>query len=280
MYKKTFSGKNIIITGGSSGVGAGLAEILYETGANIALIARDREKLARVCKNIIASGGGHRNGLAAYSCDVTDYAATVDTIDRIAEETGAPDYLFNSAGILSSDYFENLQVENFHAVMETNFFGSLHAIKAAIPYFKKKKAGHIVNISSLSGMFGVFGYSSYCASKFALVGLSESLRSELKPQGIKIHLVLPPEINTPMIDGIRDTRPIENEKLTHSAGVLSQQETVSAIIAGVARGRFIIVPGKKARMMALTNRLMPGTTRYFVDMIIRKNYRGPNEVIK
>jgi 3-dehydrosphinganine reductase len=276
-----FSGKNVIITGGSSGIGEGLAKRLYKTGANIALVARDEKKLARAKEEILSAGDSNTGKMSVlpkvmtFSCDVTDYANVELVMKRIADEFGTPDFLFNFAGILSSNYFENLPVEDFRSQMETNFFGTLHMIKAALPYMKGRKGARIINMSSMSGIMGVFGYSSYCASKFAVVGLTVSLRLELKPQGIEMHLILPPEIDTPMLDGIRETRPAENIKYTHSAGVLNVDEALDAIISGIERGKYAIIPGRKAEMMATANRLLPGVSRIFCDSIIKSCYTGP-----
>jgi 3-dehydrosphinganine reductase len=276
-----FSNENIIITGGSSGIGEGLAKRLFKFGANVALVARDEKKLARVRDEMLASGAsntGRKSAMpkvAIFSCDVADYDKTQQTMKRINDEFGSPDFLFNLAGILSSNYFENLPVEDFRSQMETNFFGTLHMIKAALPYMKGRKGARIINMSSVSGIMGVFGYSSYCSSKFAVVGLTDSLRLELKPQGIEMHLILPPEIDTPMVDGIRETRPMENVKYTHSAGVLTVEETVDAIVSGILRGRYAIIPGKKAEMMVSANRFLPGVFRFFADNIIKSCYKGP-----
>ncbi len=267
-----FAGKNAIITGGSSGIGAELARRLRGRGANLALIARDPAKLEKMRRELLAARGGGEIGI--FPCDVTDYKAAASVIGRIADSFGPPDFLFNFAGILSSGYFEELPVEDFRRVMETNFFGLL-TTKAALPYFKSKRGGHIVNMSSVSGLMGVFGYSSYCASKFAVTGLTESLRTELKPQGIKVHLVMPTEIDTPMMEGVKDARPPENVKLARTAGVLSAGEAADSIVDGVSKGRFIIIPGAKPQLLVLAMKLLPSISRMSVDSIVKANYRGP-----
>ncbi len=272
-----YSGKNAIITGGSSGIGAELAKRLHGLGANVALVARDAAKLEKVRAGLHAGRGGK---VGIFPCDVTDYAAAEAVIQRIVETFGPPDFLFNFAGILSSGYFEELPVEDFRRVMETNFFGLLNTTKAALPYFKAKRGGHIVNMSSVSGLMGVFGYSSYCASKFAVTGLTESLRTELKPQGITMHLVMPTEIDTPMMEGVKDVRPPENVKLAHTAGVLSAAEAVDAIVDGVSKGRFIIIPGAKPQLLVLAMKLMPSLSRFFIDSMVKANYSGPSSRTK
>ncbi len=176
-----FQGKNIIITGGSSGIGKGRALRLAHEGANLALVARDPEKLSLTRDEILSRSTDPGSRVETFSCDVADAGNVERTMNDIAEKIGPPDWLINSAGILNSDYFENQPLAEFRETMNTNFFGTLHFIKAALPLFKKSGTGNIINISSVSGVIGGFGHASYCASKFAVVGLTETLRSELKP---------------------------------------------------------------------------------------------------
>ena len=270
-----FRGKNIIITGGSSGIGRGLALRLAEEGANLALVARDPEKLSRTREEVLSGSSDPGSRVEIFSCDVTDAEKVEQTMNNIAVELGSPDYLFNSAGILIADYFENLPRNNFQEMMNTNFFGTLYFIKAVLPYFKEKGGGHIVNISSISGVIGVFGYTSYCASKFAVVGLTEALRAELKPQGISIHLVLPPEVDTPMLTKVNQGRPIENRMLTRTMPTLSVEQVVDAILKGVAKGRYLIIPGGQARILSRLSQIFPSLTRRVLDYTVQKNYQGP-----
>ncbi len=270
-----FKGKNIIITGGSSGIGRGLALGLAGEGANLALVARDPEKLSRTREEVLSCSSDPGSRVEIFSCDVTDAEKVEQTMNNIAVELGSPDYLFNSAGILIADYFENLPRNNFREMMNTNFFGTLYFIKAVLPYFKEKGGGHIVNISSISGVIGVFGYTSYCASKFAVVGLTEALRAELKPQGISIHLVLPPEVDTPMLTKVNQGRPIENKMLTRMMSVLPVEQVVDAILKGVAKGLYLIIPGRRARILSRLSQLFPSLARRVHDYTVQKNYQGP-----
>jgi 3-dehydrosphinganine reductase len=196
-------------------------------------------------------------------------------VNDITEKMGPPDWLINSAGILAGDYFENLPLAEFRETMNINFFGTLHFIKAALPLFKKNGTGRIINISSVSGVMGVFGYASYCASKYAVVGLTETLRGELKPQGISIHLVLPPEVKTPMLDKVNKKRPIENKKVAGTMPALTVDQVVNAILKGVAKGRYIIIPGIQTSTMVRSSQIIPPLARWIVDYRVKKYYQGP-----
>ena len=166
-----FKGKNIVITGGSSGLGLAIARKLAVRGAIVTLIARNKEKLEMAKTELMRVGGP----VYIFSSDVSRIESITETFKKIEAEVGPPDILINSAGILREGYFDKLPLETFREVMETNYFGVLNSIKAALPFIIKRK-GRIVNISSVAGLMGVFGYTTYCSSKFAIVGLTESLR--------------------------------------------------------------------------------------------------------
>jgi len=269
-----FDSKVIIITGGSSGIGKELAGRLIKRGAGIALIARDEAKLRSVKDELTAvSPGGRR--IESFSCDVSDAATVENTFRKIADDLGPPDILINSAGVLRESYFEKQSLETFREIMDINYFGTLHCIKAVLPYFKKKGGGRIVNICSMGGLMGTFGYAAYCSSKFAVTGLTESLRVELKPQNIKFHLVCPPEFESPMVDDINTYRTPENRHMVHTIPVLTVDEVADAIMSGLEKDKYIIIPGRVSKMVEKLNRLLPGLGRIVVDSRLKKVYRGP-----
>jgi 3-dehydrosphinganine reductase len=271
-----FDGKIIIITGGSSGVGKELARRLVKQGASLALIARDRDKLNSV-KDELLKGCSSEQKIESFSCDVSDAAAVENTLKMIADGLGPPEILINSAGILRESYFEKQSLETFREIMDINYFGTLHCIKAVLPYLKKKGGGKIVNICSLGGLMGTFGYSAYCSSKFAMAGLTESLRVELKPQNIVFHLVCPPEFDSPMVDDINTCRTPENRHMVHTIPVLGVDAVADAIMSGLENNKYLIIPGRVSRMVEKLNRLLPGLGRMVVDGRLEKVYRGPDK---
>jgi 3-dehydrosphinganine reductase len=271
-----FRGKTAIITGGSSGIGRELARRLAAAGSSLALVARDMDKLGAARDELtagIAPAAGQR--VEVFSCEVSDAARVAETVERIVAALGPPDFLFNSAGVLSGGYFEELPLEDFRRLMEVNFFGTLNFTRAALPHLKKRPGARIVNIGSVAGAMGVFGYTSYCASKYAVAGLTESLRMELKPQGIRVHLVMPPETETPMLERIQGVRTFENRKIAELMPPLSAEATVNAVLRGMERGRFLIIPGLRAGLMIRLGRIMPGISAWITDSVVKRNYRGP-----
>ncbi len=269
-----FAGRNIIITGGSSGLGKLLAHRMAREGANLVLIARDPLKLNAVQDEILGIMNADQR-IMAISCDVTDYRSVEITFQTIAETIGRPQMLINSAGVITEGYFEQMPVEKFREVMDINYFGTLHCIKAALPYFKQQGGGTVVNMCSMAGRFGAFGYSVYCSSKFAVHGLTDALRAELKPQNIWFHLVCPPEFASPMVEELNKYRTPENLKVAHILPVLDADTVADAVIKGINQGRYLIIPGRMTRFLDLANRVLPFTSRLIMDLQTKLNYRGP-----
>jgi 3-dehydrosphinganine reductase len=269
-----FKGTVIVITGGSSGLGKALAQRLIKRGANLMLIARDKSKLARVKDELSAIGtSGQR--IEIFPCDVSDYTTTEKTLNTIVDTFGLPDILINCAGILREGYFEKLPLSIFRETMDINYFGVLNCTKAMIPFFRRKGRGRIVNISSLGGKIGSFGYTAYCSSKFAIVGLTDTLRAELKPLNIKLHLVCPGEFESPMVDELNTYRTTENRVVTQTVPVLSLDVVADETIRGIQKDRYLIIPGFIARFLEMTSRWFPSINRAVIDYQISRVYKGP-----
>ena len=252
----SFEGKRIFITGGSSGIGLAIARRLASLGADLLLLARDTVKLEEA-RAAVDGGRGGGGRTAALKLDVSDNAMTQEVIDRAVREFGPPDILINRAGIGSADYFENISYDEFDRVMKINLYGTRNAIAAALPYLKKTK-GSIVIISSMAGFLGMFGYTAYATSKFALVGFSECLRSEVKRHGIRVQLACPPETDTPFLVEESKTIPPEARAVKDMVGLLKPDYVARFIVRGMARGRYLIMPGFNARFLYLLNRFVPG----------------------
>lgn len=267
-----FYGKHVVITGGSSGLGLAVAKMMIRQGARLSIIARNVEKLESAKKEILIK---HIDGIVnIYSADVSRIDILHDVFRKMSETSGAPDVLFNSAGILREGYFETIPDGTFREVMETNFFGILNSIRAALPYIKKQK-GRIINISSVAGMLGVFGYTPYCSSKFAINGLTEALRFELKPVGVRIHLVCPPEFDSPMVDALNKTRTPENKAHVQTIPPYDIDTIVRDIFRGLKKDRYLIIPGLQTRLTVWGNRHFPSISRFVSDRIISSMYIGP-----
>ncbi|MFO8057045.1 MAG: SDR family NAD(P)-dependent oxidoreductase [bacterium] len=263
--------RHVIISGGSSGIGLALAARLRREGARLSLLARDPEKLERAGARVDAGG----SEVKTYPCDVSDEQSVRETLELLTSRQGDPDWLLNCAGVLAGDYFEKFSAEDFRRLMDINFFGTLHLTMVALPGLKRRK-GRIINVSSMAGVTGIFGYTSYCASKHAVAGFTEALRSELAPQGVKVHLVLPPEAETPMLEEVRKSRPPETRAVAETIPALAADAVASSILANVRQGRYLIVPGGRTRLLFFLGRVFPGLERKMQDVLVRKNYQGPD----
>jgi len=260
--------RRIVITGGSSGLGLALAEKLAARGDAIALVARNPGKLALAADHIQKKVPNAI--VTTASVDVSQQQALETAFAKLAETLGGLDVLVNSAGVLREGHFENLPIEIHREVMEINYFGSLYATRTALPYLRQSSCGQIVNISSLAGMSGVFGYSAYCASKYALLGLTESRRVELAPRGIRVQVVCPGEFDSPMVDDIDTYRSPENQAHAHTIPKVSLDVVVDDTLKGMDSTAFMIVPGRSARLAAFGVRHFPGISRRVGDHIIAR----------
>jgi 3-dehydrosphinganine reductase len=262
--------KNIIITGGSSGLGLELAKHYVSEGHNIGLIARNLGKLQSSVECLQALSPD--TVLAYCSADLVDHAAAKEAVEQLVESMGGLDLLINSAGILREGRFEDISIETFREVMDINLFGTINASRAALPHLKAS-SGQLVNIASMASLTGVFGYTSYTASKHALAGFTESLRYELKPQGVTVQLICPPEFDSPMVAELNRDRTPENRAHTLMIPMESVEVIVRDTVSAIERGSYFTVAGFKAKCAALGMRHFPILTRLAADRVIQKTQK-------
>jgi short-subunit dehydrogenase len=267
-----FSNKLAFITGGSSGIGLALARKLFSYGANLIIIARNSAKLEDARRDIEQFRVSSGQFIRCLSADVSSSADLSHVISQMIKEFGTPDILINSAGIISCDYFGNISSDSFDAVMKINLYGTRNMIAEVLPAMKKR-GGHIVIISSAAGLMGMCGYTAYGTSKFALVGFAECLRGELKQQGIHLTIVCPPEVDTPMLLDEMKTIPSEIRILKNMSGQLKPEFVAAQVLRAVARKKFMVVPGFRAKWLWYTQRLTPALFRFSSDMIIKWGLR-------
>ncbi len=262
-----YKNKHVYITGGSSGIGLELARKIFSYDANLTIIARNSAKLEDARRNIEQFRVSSAQFIRCLSVDVSNSDELSHVIPQAVKEFGTPDILINSAGIISCDYLGNISYDTFDAVMKINLYGTRNMIAEVLPAMRK--GAHIVIISSMAGLVGMCGYTAYGTSKFALVGLAECLRGELKQKGIYLTLVCPPEIDTPMLLDEMKTMPYESRILKNMAGQVKLESVVAHMLLAVARKKFIMVPGFMAKWLWLTQRLTPSLFRLSSDIIIK-----------
>jgi short-subunit dehydrogenase len=263
-----FEGRLAYITGGSSGIGLAVARELSARGAHIALFARNRENLANACTELESMRRSTAQRIAWMQMNVADDRDVQEKAAAAIARFGVPDLLITSAGAGHADHFENISHDAFDALMKVNVSGTRSVIAALVPEMKKR-GGRIVILSSAAGLMGVYGYSSYSTTKFALVGFADCLRTELKPQGIAVTLVCPPEVNTPFLTNETDL-PLEGRVLKDIAGTLKPGPVASAIVRGIQRDRYLVIPGWWTRFLYFNHRLTNGWgTRLVTDLVVK-----------
>lgn len=187
-----FNGCSAVITGGSRGLGLLVARELGRKGANLTIAARDEAELQRAREDLAERG----IEVTTVICDVGDRDQAQKLIDDVVARTGRLDVLINNAGIIQVGPLEHMRREDFEQAMVVHFWGPLQTMTAAIPVMRDQGSGRIVNVSSIGGKIGVPHLTPYCASKFALTGLSESIRAEIAKDGIYVTTVCPGMIRT------------------------------------------------------------------------------------
>ncbi|MBT2582176.1 3-ketoacyl-ACP reductase [Planococcus sp. ISL-109] len=186
--------KTAIITGAGRGIGRATALALANEGVAVGLIARTEEELEKVAQKIRSL-----RGRAAYAvADVSDPKQVESAVRKLTEELGAIDILVNNAGIGKYGKFMELETEDWQSMLSINLMGMVHMTKAVLPQMIEKQGGDIVNISSSSGLKGTSGSSAYSASKFAVLGMSEALMQEVRPDNIRVFALAPSRVVTDM----------------------------------------------------------------------------------
>jgi NAD(P)-dependent dehydrogenase (short-subunit alcohol dehydrogenase family) len=184
----SFDGRVVVLTGGSRGLGLVMARMLVDEGAKLVLLARDLSELERAREDLETSG---RGDVMTIRCDVRRRADVRAAIDTVLDQWRSVDVLINNAGVIQVGPLEHMTEEDFENAMATHFWGPLHLILEIAPVMRHRRFGRIVNISSIGGKIAVPHLAPYCASKFALTGLSDAVRAELDPYGIRVTTVAP-----------------------------------------------------------------------------------------
>jgi NAD(P)-dependent dehydrogenase (short-subunit alcohol dehydrogenase family) len=272
-----FHNRSVVITGGSRGLGLLIARELGREGARLTLVARDQAELERARQDLESRG----IDAAVVQGDIGDRAQAERLIDEVVRKHGTIDVLINNAGIIQVGPLEHMKLRDFQDAMAIHFWGPLQTILATIPVMRRRGGGRIVNISSIAGKIGVPHLVPYCASKFALTGLSDSIRGELSKDNILVTTVCPGLMRTgspfnawfkgrhrdeftwfaisdslPLatIDGTRAARQVIDACRYGDAELVITWPAKLAVIANA------VLPEAVALGMSIANHLLPGPT--------------------
>jgi len=267
----TFHGRTVVITGGSRGLGLVMARQLAREGARLALLARSPDELRQAEWELTNAGAA----VLAVRCDIRKRDQVDHAIQRVVEQFGRVDVVINNAGIIQVGPVEHMTCEDFEQAMAVHFYGPLFTTLAVLPQMRLAGEGRIVNVASIGGKVAVPHLAPYSASKFALVGLSDALRAELRRENILVTTVLPGLMRTgsPPNAQFKGRHKAEYAwfALSDALPMLSMSAEAAAcrIIAACRRGAPRLTLGVHTKAAILLNELFPGMAARVADMINR-----------
>jgi short-subunit dehydrogenase len=246
--KREIKNRRAIVTGASSGIGRAVAMELARQGASVVLVARREERLRELAEKIKTFG----QPVEIVAGDINDPAVRQQAVDVAQSKFGGLDILVNNAGLGAVGLFEHAAPDRLRKVMEVNFFSLVEMTRIALPLLKQGVTPILVNISSILGRRGVPYNTEYAASKFAVSGFSESLRTELIAEGVDVLVVCPGTTQTEFFDRAIDN--VEKPKWPEHTPI-SSEEVARQIVRAMRLGQHEIVPYLWGKVLCWLNRL-------------------------
>lgn len=247
------------VFGGSEGIGLAVASQLVAAGVEVVVLSRSQAKLDAAVAHL-------GPGAVGRSVDITDASTTTAVVDALVAEVGVPDLVVTTAGYARPGYLDELPADDIVGMVATNLVGTINVCRAVLPHLRAAGTGTIVSTSSMAGLAGVFGYTVYSATKFGVIGFSEALRREVRPYGIDVRVLCPPNTLTPGFDEENKHKPAEVLAAEESVATLTPEQVASALMRALRRKRgFLVVPGG-SRLAAFAIRYAPTV----VDRALRR----------
>jgi 3-dehydrosphinganine reductase len=201
--------------------------------------------------------------------DVADRRQVRAAAPEAVRLLGGIDMLINSAGIAWAGEFRGIPDDIWDAMMQVDYMGTVNTVRAFAPYMIQQKSGSIVNVSSVLGYMGVFGYTAYSPAKFAVVGFSDAIRQELLPFNIAVSVVFPADVDTPQWHEENRTKPQETRVLAGTINVVQPEWIARKLLKGAAKKKFFIIPGLMNKFTYYMNRHLPGVVRLITTNMLR-----------
>jgi NAD(P)-dependent dehydrogenase (short-subunit alcohol dehydrogenase family) len=262
--------KIAIVTGGASGIGRAIAAELVDRGATVVIADINAEAAELAAKQLNVAAKQLNAGVAATAVglDVTDADAVLATYRAVADEHGRLDLVFNNAGIAVGGLTEELTLAHWDRTIDVNLRGVVHGVHAAYPIMLEQGSGHIVNTASLAGLIHAALLNPYTATKSAVVGRSHALRAEGARRGVRVSVLCPGFVNTPLLSTVNPGLPPTgyNDE-ARAAGVqpplYAADKLAKDVMRGIARNKPVIVAPTSARFFALLARHAPAVIQSF-----------------
>ena len=259
------TGRTVLITGASRGLGLVLARRAVAEGARVAICARDEAELARARQDLLGYGGPAAQVLAV-SRDLTNPQEVSSLVAEVERELGSIDVLVNNAGVILSGPLENLDTRDFEEAMNTHFWAPFHTMQAVLPGMRRRGEGRIINISSLGGKVAIPHLTAYSASKFAHTGLSEGFRAELNQFGIYVTTVCPGLLRTGSAENATVKGQHQKEYAWFAVAdalpgfTMSAEQAARRIWNAMRRGDGELILSLPAKLLAAFHGIAPGVT--------------------
>ena len=257
---RIFDGATAIITGGASGIGRALGEELARRGCEVVLADLQIDLAEEVASEIHVSGGRAK----AMRIDVTDFPAMEQLVQETVTRTGRLDYIFNNAGILIAGPVNSYGIEDWKQIVDVNLLGVINGVKASYKIMMAQGFGHIINTSSMAGLLPGPGNIAYTTTKHAVVGLSKSLRAEAAQIGVRVSVICPGFIRTPILEGggkygkILIEIPLEQQRRTwEKFKPMSPNIFAQKVVNSVAENKAIIIVPTWWKLFWWIDRLSP-----------------------
>ncbi len=261
-----------IVTGAGSGIGRSLSHELARRGAVVVISDVSAKRIEEVGAEISTSGGK----VTALSLDVTDYDAVKKMVDDTVAEHGRLDLIFNNAGIAVGGEARDVDIDDWRAVLDVNLMGVVHGVTSAYPIMVKQGCGHIVNTSSIEGLIPFPVTSSYVASKYAVLGMSNALRVEGADLGVKVSAVCPGYVKTAIFEESKMVKIERKElidQLSDRIGV-TPDECARIILRGVERNKAIIPVTALAWVLWIIARISPNLMMGIMRRVVKRGREG------
>lgn len=251
------AGKVAIITGGAGGIGKALAEELSERGCYVVLADLNAELLEKTAADLRATG----SQLDAKKVDVRDAEQVQALVEGVFRELGRIDYMFNNAGVNLCAELRDTTLEDWNLLIDVNLRGVVHGVHAAYPIMCEQGFGHIINTASAAGIVPAAAEGAYAATKHAVVGLSLALQVEAAAFGVKVSVVCPGLVDTPILDSTKYVK-LDPDVLTRVAPQkpIPPRRAARQILRGVERNRFYIVITATVHALWRLHRYAPGAS--------------------
>lgn len=248
--KKSISNKHVLITGGSSGIGKSFAILAAKEGAHVTVLARTIERLNEVLSDMQKVQVNEQQKLSIISCDVTN-SREVEGAIKNAEISSGPIYmLVNCAGKAICGVLEDMSLKDTEDLVNLNLLGTIYPTRLCIPKMKKNKEGIIIFTASQGGLLGIYGYSVYASTKFAVRGLAEAVGMEVKPYNISVTLALPPDTDTPGFENENLSKPLATKLISESGGIYQPDDVAKQMLNDALKQKFYSYIGLESFMLS------------------------------